>query len=113
MSHNYEAQRRETFATFKGAKGLPQQAVIDFLFFVEETDADWGAFEAALRGRGFRTRRLEDRETVVASFGPMPLTPEAVWDKERLSTEIALAYDFYPDGWELAEKDPAGDKRRG
>ena len=39
MSHNFEAQRRETFATFKGAKGLPAQARVDFIFFVEELDA--------------------------------------------------------------------------
>ena len=63
MGHNYEAQRRETFATFKGAKGLPEMSAVDFLFFVEELDADWAAFEKALRARGFATRRLGDRET--------------------------------------------------
>ena len=103
MSHNFEAQRRETFATFKGAPKLPPESVVEFLFFVEETDADWGAFEKALKSRGFKTRRLGDGETVIASFGPIPVTPEAVWDKERLATEIDIAHDFYPDGWELAE----------
>ncbi|MBD1204496.1 MAG: hypothetical protein H9533_10200 [Rhodobacteraceae bacterium] len=103
MSHNFEAQRRETFATFKGVKGLPAQSVVDFIFFIEETDANWGAFEKALKARGFKTRRVGDGETVIASFGPIPVTPEAIWDKERLATEIALAHDFYPDGWELAE----------
>jgi hypothetical protein len=103
MSHNFEAQRRETFATFKGAPKLPPESVVEFLFFVEETDADWEAFEKALKSRGFKTRRVGDGETVIASFGPIPVTPEAVWDKERLATEIAIAHDFYPDGWELAE----------
>ena len=82
---------------------MPAQSVIDFIFFVEETDANWGAFEKALKARGFKTRRVGDGETVIASFGPIPVTPEAIWDKERLATEIALAHDFYPDGWELAE----------
>lgn len=109
MGHNYEAQRRETFATFKGARGLPELSAVDFLFFVEEVDADWDAFERALRARGFHTRRLGDRETVVATSAPIPVTPEAVWERERTSTEIALAHDFYPDGWELA--DPAPPKR--
>lgn len=109
MGHNYEAQRRETFATFKGAKGLPEMSAVDFLFFVEELDADWAAFEKALRARGFATRRKGDRETVVATSAPIPVTPEAVWERERVATEIALAHDFYPDGWELA--DPAPPKR--
>lgn len=103
MAHNYEAQRRETFASFKGVQGLPATSVIDFVFFLEETDANWGAFEKDLRARGFKTQREGDGETLIASFGPIPVTPEAIWEKERLSTEIALKYDFYPDGWELAE----------
>lgn len=103
MSHNYEAQRRETFATFKNVRGLPERATVEFHFFVEETDADWSAFEASLKRKGFRTRRLGDRETVVAAIGPIPVTPEAIWDKERVATEIALAHDFYPDGWELGD----------
>jgi hypothetical protein len=56
-----------------------------------------------LKVRGFKPRRVGDNETVIASFGPIPVTPEAIWDKERVATEIALAHDFYPDGWELAE----------
>ncbi len=103
MAHNYEAQRRETFDSFKGVKGLPATSVIDFIFFLEETDANWGALEKDLRARGFKTKREGDGETLIASFGPIPVTPEAIWEKERLSTEIALKYDFYPDGWELAE----------
>lgn len=102
MSHNYEAQRRETFATFKGARGLPEMSVVEFLFFVEETDADWKAFEAALKRKGYRVRRSGDGETVIAAIGPIPVTPDAIWAKERQTTEIALEHDFYPDGWELA-----------
>ena len=103
MSHNYEAQRRETFATFKGVKGLPERAVVEYLFFIEEIDADWKAFEAALKRKGFRPRRAPDGETMIAAIGPIPVTADSVWDKERVATEIALAHDFYPDGWELAD----------
>ncbi len=105
MSHNYETQRRETYASFKdaGSIKLPKVAVVEFAFFVEENDADWGAFEKALRKEGFKVRRLQDGETLVASCGPMPVTPEAIWLREREATSIALKFDFYPDGWELGE----------
>ena len=103
MAHNYEAQRRETFETFRKApKGqkLPETAVVDYLFFVEENDASWPAFERALRLKGFKTRR--EGEHLIASYGPIPVAPEPIWANEKLSTEIALAHDFYPDGWDLA-----------
>ena len=105
MEHNFETQRRETYASFKDIKGvkLPKEAVVEYAFFVEELDADWGAFEKALRKEGFKTRRLEDGETLIAAFGPMPVTPEAIWLREREATSIALKFEFYPDGWELAE----------
>ena len=105
MAHNYETQRKETWASFKDTQGvkLPKEAVVEFAFFVEENDANWGAFEKALRKEGFRTRRLEDGETLVAACGPIPVTPEAIWLREREATSIALKFDFYPDGWEVAE----------
>ena len=105
MAHNFETQRKETWASFKDTQGvkLPKEAVVEFAFFVEENDADWGAFEKALRKEGFRTRRLQDGETLVASCGPIPVTPEAIWLREREATSIALKFDFYPDGWEVAE----------
>ena len=105
MLHDFAAQRRDTFQTFKLSKGvsLPKTAVVEYAFFVEENDASWSALERALRLVGFKTRRLEDGETLIAAIGPIPVTPEAVWEKELIATEIALKHDFYPDGWELAE----------
>ncbi len=105
MPHDYAAQRRETFQTFRQSKGvsLPKTAVVDYAFFIEELDASWPALERALRLAGFRTRRLKDGDTLIASIGPIPITPEAIWEYERIATEIALKHDFYPDGWELAE----------
>ncbi len=109
MTHNYEAQRRETFETFEQAAKdrikLPASSVVEFIFLLEETDAKWGAFEKALRAKGFAARRDPDGMTMIAAFGPMPVTPEAIWAQERVATEIALGFDFYPDGWDLGEKD--------
>jgi hypothetical protein len=103
MGHNFEAQRRETYASFKDTQGvkLPKEAVIEFAFLVEELDADWAAFERALRAAGFKVRREADGETLTAAFGPMPVTPEAIWLKEREATSLALKFEFYPDGWEV------------
>ena len=104
MAHDYAAQRRETFETFQSIpKGqtLPETAVVDFLFFVEEEDANWPAFQKALKAKGFKTKR--EGENLIASFGPMPVTAEAIWEREKVSTELAIAYDFYPDGWDLGE----------
>lgn len=106
MSHNYETQRRETYATFKEAGRavkLPKAAVVDYLFFIEELDASWGSLEKALQAAGFKTRRHKDGMTIIASIGPIPVTPEDIWQHERTATTIALKHDFYPDGWELAE----------
>ncbi|MCC6863971.1 MAG: hypothetical protein IT544_04095 [Rhodobacteraceae bacterium] len=103
IQHNYEMQRQETFASFKRVKNLPAASVVEFIFFLEETDANWTKFETELNTRGFKTLREKDGVTLVASIGPIPVTPEAIWEKERLSTEIALEYDFYPDGWHLAK----------
>ncbi len=106
MSHNYETQRRETYATFKEAGKavkLPKEAVIDYLFFIEELDASWVSLEKALQAAGFTTRRDKDGMTIIASYGPIPVTPEDIWQHERTATTIALKHDFYPDGWELGD----------
>lgn len=104
MDHNFEAQRRETFDTFRQSKGtsLPKTAVVEFAFFIEELDASWPALERAMRMEGFQTRRA-DKDTLIAWIGPIAVTAEEIWKYERISTSIALKHDFYPDGWELAE----------
>jgi hypothetical protein len=103
MRHNYAAQRKDTFDTFRQSKGvkLPARAVVDYAFFVEENDADWAGFERVLKAKGFRVKRLKDGETVIASIGPVAVTAEEIWFWEEKATEVALAFEFYPDGWEL------------
>lgn len=80
---------------------LPARAVVDF-FFIEEIDASWPAPEKAPKAEGFKPRRKDDGETLIASIGPIPITPETIWEKERIATTIALKPAFYPDGRELA-----------
>ena len=106
MAHNFETQRRETYATFKEAGKavkLPKEGIVEYLFFIEELDASWAKLEADFRAAGYTTRRDKDGITLIASYGPIPITPEAIWEHERNATGIALKHDFYPDGWMLAE----------
>lgn len=108
MTHNYDLQKRETFETFEQAAAnrvkLPATSVVEFIFIIEELDANWDAFEKALRAKGFRTRREPDGETMIVIRGPMPVTPDAIWTQEKLATEIALSFEFYPGGWDLGEE---------
>lgn len=103
MTHDYAYQRRETFDTFRESKGvkLPERAVIDYAFFAEIEAADFAGLEKALQEKGFRTQRLDDDETLIASVGPIPVTADDIWKYEELATRIAVGFDFYPDGWEL------------
>ena len=101
-THDYAAQRRETVETFRDMPKetvLPAVSDVDFLFFAEETDADWAGLERVLTELGFRCSR--DDDLLVARCGPMPVTAVAVWEKERIATEVALRFEFYPDGWDL------------
>ncbi|MGB8814292.1 MAG: ribonuclease E inhibitor RraB [Paracoccaceae bacterium] len=106
MSHDYEAQRADTFETFTqmGTEiSLPKMAIVDFQFYPDDIDAQWDALEAALRDKGFKTTRYEDEETLDASIGPIEVNPESIWKYERIATEVALKFDFNPDGWGLVE----------
>lgn len=108
MPHDYEAQRRETFETFEELRkepDLPKQAVIHFLFFAEEMEPDWQTAEKSLRAAGFTVERDEDEGMIDAAIGPIPVTPEAIWEQEKRATEIALLSDFFPDGWDMLAED--------
>lgn len=115
MTHDYTFQRRETFDTFREAKGvkLPARAVVDFAFFPELEEADWTGVSRALEAAGYRVSRPGagedggkdaeegDGEELIASIGPIAISAEEIWKYEEAATKIALRFDFYPDGWEL------------
>ncbi len=107
MTHNYDAQRAETFESFEEFgqdASLPKRAMVDYQFYPEEIDAQWDAFAAALTAAGFTTTRYEDDEILDASIGPIDISAENVWKYEKIATEIALKFDFTPDGWGLVEE---------
>ena len=106
MTHDYSAQRAETFETFVELRkegGLPKRAIVHFLFYAEDVEPDWTTVEAALRAKGFTVDRDEDEGMIDAAFGPIDVTPESIWEYERMATEIALKSEFYPDGWDMLE----------
>lgn len=108
MSHDFESQRVETFDTFTELAGevkLPKTAVVYFQFYAEDNEPDWAPAEKALKAKGFATERDEDEGLLVASIGPIPITPDSIWTYERMATEAVLPQDFYPDGWELTTDD--------
>lgn len=107
-AHDFAAQKRETFDTFEELRkepDLPTRGIVHFLFVAEDLEPDWKGIEKALSAKGFRTERDEDEGMIDAAFGPMPITPEAIWEMEKLSTELALPFDFFPDGWDLLAED--------
>jgi hypothetical protein len=106
MTHDFNAQRAETFETFDEIgkiEDLPTRAVVNFLFLPDEVEAPFAAAEKALRSAGFQTRVDEDGETLEARIGPIEISANAIWTEEKRATEIALKFGFDPDGWELVE----------
>ena len=106
MTHDFDAQRAETFETFEEIgkiDDLPARAVVNFLFLADDLDAPFDKAEKALQAKGFQTRLDEDGETLEAWIGPIDITATAIWAEERRATEAVLPFGFDPDGWELLE----------
>ena len=106
MSHDFEAQKRETFDSFaemkKGGATLPQMSVVEFYLLAESDEANWKVCEKALQAKGFATERDQEGDTlIVTTKAALRITPEAIWEEERKVSEIGVAYDFLPDGWEF------------
>jgi hypothetical protein len=104
MMHDFREQRADTFQTFatvsRGVK-LPKESVVVYEFVAEEVDTKWAAVEKELRAKGFKASHTGD--VLQARIGPITIEAETVWHWERIATEIVLPYEFYPDGWELAD----------
>ncbi|MFN4173385.1 MAG: hypothetical protein ACK4GW_16680 [Pseudorhodobacter sp.] len=106
MTHDYAAQRAETFETFEEIgkiEDLPARAVVNFLFLADDLDAPFVKAGKALEALGFQTRQDEDGETLEARIGPLEITAAAIWTEEKRATEAVLPFGFEPDGWELLE----------
>lgn len=104
MSHDYKAQQAETFESFEAfAKDAPGEAVVTYQFYPEDVEPKWDAVQKALEARGFRVTRDDEDELLDAEIGPLKISAEVIWQHEKIATEIALKFDFTPDGWGLIE----------
>lgn len=104
MSHDYKAQQAETFDSFEAfAEDAPAMAVIAYQFYPEDVEPDWDGVQKALQAKGFRTTRDDEDELLDAMIGPVKISAETIWQHEKTATEIALKFDFTPDGWGLLE----------
>lgn len=106
MAHDFEAQRRETFDSFdemkKAGATLPQTSVVEFYLLAESEEANWKACEKALHAKGYATERdMEEDTLIVTTKTALRISPEVLWEEERKVSEIGVAYDFLPDGWEF------------
>ncbi|GHC57452.1 ribonuclease E inhibitor RraB [Neogemmobacter tilapiae] len=104
MAHDYEEQRAETLeslAEMRQEADFPAKAMVDFQFYPDGFDANWTGLATALQAAGFTTVHHEDDEYFEATIGPIETTDENIWHWEKLGTEIALRFDFLPDGWGL------------
>ncbi|RID92191.1 hypothetical protein D2N39_09805 [Gemmobacter lutimaris] len=105
MRHDYKSQKAETFESFEAfAADAPAEAVITYQFYPEDVDANWDGVQKALEAKGFRTNRDDEDELLDALVGPVKIDAETIWKFEKLATEIALEFDFTPDGWGLLEE---------
>ena len=105
MTHDYAAQKAETYAVFADIQGdadLPETSDIDYMFEAED-GANWEACEAALDAAGFDTEReaSEGVPYLVAILVDQPISALTIWMGEEMATKIALQHGFTPDGWGL------------
>ena len=104
MTHDFAAQRQETYAVWDDvatAGDLPDVADIDYAF-VAQGSADWDAAETALAEAGYDCARVEDEDGtpyLAACLPDQPLTAMAIWLGEETATRLVLPLGFAPDGW--------------
>ncbi|HEY9038819.1 MAG TPA: ribonuclease E inhibitor RraB [Roseovarius sp.] len=104
MSHDFAAQRAETYAVFADIQAeadLPDVGDIDYAFVAGDA-ADWDAAEDALAEAGFECARIEDEDStpyLAACLPDQPLTAMAIWLGEEAATRLAMEHGFGPDGW--------------
>ncbi|MFW2588646.1 ribonuclease E inhibitor RraB [Sagittula sp. SSi028] len=108
MSHDYDAQRAETRATYaelQAAHGLPEFADVDY-FLVPAAKSDWQPLAKALADEGYDCEWVEDDGEangpyLVATLFEQIISADGIWLGEEVATRIALSHGFEPDGWGL------------
>jgi hypothetical protein len=106
MSHDYAAQKAETYATYRDLSDkaqLPDEADVDYFFVPATEDADWRALADVLSRDGFDCEYFDDDEVdepyFCATLNDQAISAESIWSGEEIATRAALDHGFAPDGW--------------
>ena len=107
MDHDFDAQKADTFATFKelaAENTLPDEADLDFFFVAGSAEADWRPLAQELEQADFLCDWVDDDEAgdtpyLIATLPDQPVSAQAIWVAEELATQIALRHGFVPEGW--------------
>ena len=51
-----------------------------------------------------QSKTVPKGDVLEARIGPITIDAETVWHWEKIATDIVLPFEFYPDGWELADE---------
>lgn len=107
MTHDFAAQKAETFAAFADLEqgSLPDIADIDYFFVAKTKGADWTPLADALDEEDYDCAWFEDDEGayLCATLPDQMVTAEGIWIGEEVATRIALNHGFAPDGWGFEE----------
>lgn len=108
-SHDYAAQRADTYAAFgdlTGDQDLPDSADLDFFLIPADKTADWRALADALTLAEYVCEWVDASEDggpyLVATLPDQPVSAQSIWIAEELATQMALSHGFTPDGWGLS-----------
>ena len=109
MAHDFDAQRKDTFATFaelSSDHGLPDEADIDYFLVPGSDNADWRPLADALSNAGYACEWIEaaapdEAAYLVATLAETAVTAMSIWIGEEVATKEGLAHGFTPDGWGL------------
>ena len=102
MSHDFDAQREETFWVWNDLiekHGPMPPAVLEMQFVPADETADAEKFDGLLQAVGYQVSHYEDDDTVEAAIGPLELSGDVIWTHELATSKIALNCGYRPDGW--------------
>ncbi|EBA18532.1 hypothetical protein RSK20926_12454 [Roseobacter sp. SK209-2-6] len=103
MDHDFNAQRRETENTLVdlAERNCPLPAIADFDFYFVSNGSGARPEPAVsdLKRQGYAAVYSEEYNEIQVVVYALSVLPEAIWQREKLLTEICLRQGFTPDGW--------------
>jgi hypothetical protein len=103
VSHDFDAQRAETQATYDALSAehtLPETADLDYFLIPNSDEADWRPLADILTRQGFECQWIEEDGDpyLVATLRDQAVSSTGIWIGEEVATRAALDHGFAPDG---------------